>query len=70
VSGADLNTIERKVEMKELLAPIKKGEEVGVAHYYLNGKEIGSVEIVAVEDIDEIRYLGTLQNVMEIFFNI
>ena len=70
VSGADLNTIKRKVEMKELTAPIKKGEDVGVAHYYLNGKQIGSVEIVAAEDLGEIRYIGALQDVMEIFFNI
>ncbi len=70
VSGADLNAIERKVEIKELTAPIKKGEKVGVARYYLNGKEIGSAEIVAAEDMKEIRYIGALQNIMEIFFNI
>ena len=70
VSGADLNAIERKVEMKELVAPIKKGEKVGVARYYLNGTEIGSAEIVAAEDVGKIRYMRALQNVMEIFFNI
>ena len=70
VSGADLNTIERKVEMKELTAPIKKGEKVGVARYYLNGKEIGSTEIVAAEDMKEIRYMGALQDVMERFFEL
>jgi len=70
VSGADLNAIERKVEMKELVAPIKKGETVGVARYYLNGTEIGSAEIVAAEDVGKIRYMGALQNVMEIFFHI
>jgi len=70
VSGADLNTIKRKVEMKELVAPIKKGDEVGVARYYLGGTEIGSEEIVAAQDMKEIRYMGALQDVMEIFFNI
>ena len=70
VSGADLNAIERKVEMKELTAPIKKGEKVGVARYYLNGKEIGSADIVAAEDMKEIRYMGALQDVMERFFEL
>lgn len=70
VSGADLNAIERKVEMKELTAPIKKGEKVGVARYYLNGKEIGSAEIVAAEDMKEIRYMGALQDMMERFFEL
>lgn len=70
VSGADLNAIERKVEIKELTAPIKKGEKVGVARYYLNGKEIGNVELVAAEDMKEIRYIGALQKVMEQFFDI
>ena len=70
VSGADLNSIERKVEMKELVAPIKKGEKVGVVRYYLNGTEIGSAEIVAAEDVGEIRYMGALQDVMERFFSL
>ena len=67
-TGADVNAIERKVEMRELTAPIKKGEKVGVAHYYLNGKEIGTVDIVATENVGEIRYVGALQNVLERFF--
>lgn len=70
VLGADLSAIDRKVEMVKLVAPIKKGEKVGVARYYLNGEEIGSVEIVAAEDIKEIRYTGALQKLLEIFFNI
>lgn len=70
VSGANLNGIERKVEIEELTAPIKKGEKVGVARYFLNGEEIGSVEIVAAEDMNEIRYMGALQDVMEMFFSL
>lgn len=69
VSGADLNGIERKVDMQELTAPIQKGEKVGVVRYFLNGEEIGSVDVVAAEEMKEIRYLGALQNLMERFFN-
>ena len=69
VKGADLSAVERKVEMeKYLTAPVKKGQKVGEAKYYLNGKEIGSVDIVATENIEEISYMGALLDVMEQFF--
>lgn len=68
--GTDLSAIERTVEVNELTAPIKKGQKVGVARYFLNGEEIGNVDIVATEDVKEIRYMGALLNLMEMFFAI
>ena len=71
VTGADLSGIERKVEIeKNLRAPVEKGQKVGEAKYYINGKEIGSVDIVTIEEIKEIRYMGTFLDVMEMFFDI
>ncbi len=70
VSGANLSAIERKVSIDELTAPIKKGEKVGTVQYLLNGKEIGSVEVVAAENMKEIRYMGVLQNLMAKFFSL
>jgi len=70
VSGANLDAIERKVSIDELKAPIKKGEKVGTVQYLLNGKEIGSVEVIAAEDMKEIRYMGVLQNLMAKFFSL
>ena len=70
VSGANLNGIERKVELYEVTAPIKKGEKVGVVRYFLNGEEIGSVDVVASEAMKELKYLGALQNTLERFFSI
>ncbi len=70
VSGANLSAIERKVSIDKLTAPIKKGEKVGTVQYLLNGKEIGSVEVLAAEDMKEIRYMGVLQNLMAKFFSL
>ena len=70
VSGADLNAIERNIVLDELTAPIKKGDKVGEVHYVLNGKKLGCVDVVAAEDMKEIRYIGVLQNVMEKFFTL
>lgn len=70
ITGTDLNGIKRKVEVEEnLKAPIKKGQKVGAVRYYLNEKEIGSVDIVATEKVNEIRYAGVLLNVLEMFFD-
>lgn len=68
-AGADLNAIERKVEIQEnLSAPIEKGQKIGKAKYYLNGNEIGSVDIVASEAIAEMSFGTVLLNVLEFFW--
>ncbi|MFQ6808258.1 MAG: D-alanyl-D-alanine carboxypeptidase family protein [Blautia sp.] len=44
--GAALNQIEKKIKQKDKVkAPVKKGDLVGIAEYYLDGKKIGSVNI-------------------------
>lgn len=53
-SGANLNQIEKKVEMKEdISAPLKKGDAVGRIVYTLEETELGSVDIIAAEDVDK-----------------
>lgn len=65
-TGADLKGIERKVTAsKKLQAPIKKGDKVGVAKYYLNGTEIGSRDIVASESVDAVSYQSALVDTIE-----
>lgn len=52
VDGADLTAIEKKLELpEEVTAPIEKGTVAGRAIYLLNGKEIGSVNILYGETI-------------------
>lgn len=67
-TGADLKAIERKVTMeKNLKAPVKKGDKVGTAKYYLNGAEIGEVDILATESVEEISYRSAIEDTAEEF---
>ncbi len=67
--GADLTKIEKKPEMKKKLeAPIKKGDKAGEMVYYLNGEEIGRVDIVAAKDVGKMKYKNALETALEKFF--
>lgn len=70
-TGADLNAIERKVVIEEELeAPIEEGQKVGEAQYFLNGEQIGSVDIVAAEGVKKMTYRSALLDVLEYFFRL
>lgn len=61
--------IKKEVVLKEeLKAPIAIGEEVGKITYSLNGENIGSVPIVALEEIREAKYKDYLGKVWNRFF--
>lgn len=60
-TGADLSAIERKVSMKKSLkAPVKKGQKAGEAKYYLNGTEIGSIDILTTEAVARASYQSVM----------
>lgn len=70
-TGADLNAIERKVMIwEELEAPIEEGQKVGEAQYFLNGEQIGSVDIVAAEGVKKMTYKSALLDALEYFFRL
>lgn len=51
--GTNLTGITKKIDLPEYFdAPIKKGAVAGKARYYLNEKEIGSIDILFNEDIN------------------
>ena len=53
-TGANLNQIEKNVEMDEnVSAPLEKGDTVGRIVYTLDGAKIGSVDIVAAENVEK-----------------
>ena len=55
--GNDLSKVEKVFELPESVeAPVEEGMQVGVAKYLLNGKEIGSVPIVAGETVERAGY--------------
>ena len=50
--GIDFSQIERKQIKEEMLAaPVQKGAKAGELQYFLNGKQIGSVDILAAEEV-------------------
>ncbi len=67
-TGADLSAIERKVSMKKSIkAPVKKGQKAGEAKYYLNGTEIGSVDILTTEAVEKESYKSVMLELAEDF---
>ena len=61
---ATANTQKKFAALNEI-APLKKGEKVGETMYYLNGKRIGSVDIITTEEIEKQNYRSALENVLE-----
>lgn len=49
--GANLNSIEKEMEMNKIQAPVSKGDVLGRVVYRLDGNEIGSVDIVAEDSV-------------------
>lgn len=57
VEGKNLEQIERKLELEpQAEAPVKKGQRAGRVVYFLDGKEIGSVNILFQEDVEQAGY--------------
>lgn len=55
--GSDLSGVKKTVELpKSTAAPVKKGDIAGKAVYSLNGKEIGSVNILYTASVDAATY--------------
>ena len=68
-AGADLTQIEKKPEMKSYLnAPVNKGDKAGEMVYYLNGEEIGRVEIITAADVGKMKFKDALEDALERFF--
>lgn len=65
VSGADFSQIEKSYEFyEELAAPLESGTQVGHILYQLNGKEIGTVAIRTLEEVEKAHYIDYLKRVM------
>lgn len=51
--GSDVSLINKEIQISDnITAPMAKGEVVGRAVYYLNGEEIGSVDIILMDDLE------------------
>lgn len=68
ITGADLNSVERKADIKKSVkAPVKKGDKLGTVKYYLNKNEIGTVDVLALESVREIDMSSALKDVCRHF---
>ena len=64
VSGEDFSSMEKTLTTKELIAPIEKGEQIGLVTYQLNGKELGSIGIYAGEAVREAYFFDYLVRIL------
>lgn len=59
------NEITTKIEIPDkIIAPVKKGEKVGILKVYQENKEIGQVDLVAKQDVKKITYFDILKNLI------
>lgn len=66
--GSDPSGIEKKIQLPEVAsAPIKKGDVAGKAVYLLNGKEVGSVNILYTDDINAATYKDYFLKALQFF---
>lgn len=62
--------IKKEIQILKDQAPVKKGDVVAKAVYTKDGKELGSMDIIAVENVDKQKYYHALQRVFEQYINI
>lgn len=64
VTGADFSQIEKQYTYLEgLEAPVQHGDTVGSIDFMLQGKQIGSVAVLAAENVEKAQYIDCLQRV-------
>lgn len=67
-AGADLSSVKKEIKLPaELEAPLKKGDAVGEAQYFLNGKMIGTVKLLVDGDVAKAGFLDYLKDIWEAY---
>lgn len=63
-SGSDLSRIEKRLDIPdEVPAPVKEGDCLGQAVYFLDGKEIGRCDIVSLRTMEKAKYRDYVKKV-------
>ena len=69
LQGNDMSQIRKELKLPESVeAPVRKGDIAGKAVYVLNGKEIGSVEILFLQSVEKAGYRDYVKKVFAKFF--
>ncbi len=59
--GAALDAVEKELEIRQVKAPVKKGDVVGRAVYRLDGQEIGSIRLISSQEVRKAGYGDALK---------
>lgn len=66
--GTDVTQMEKVLELPEICtAPVNSGEVVGRAVYYLNGVEVGSVDILFASSVEKAGYWDYFWELIEVY---
>lgn len=66
--GSNLSQVERALELpEEVTAPVEKGTQIGRIVYTLNGREIGSTELLVAENVEKAAYGDYMGKVFRMF---
>lgn len=69
LKGQDPSQIQKEITMKEEIeAPVKKGDEIGIVTYTLDGKQIGTVPIVSKDAVSKAAYKDYLTKLYYRYF--
>lgn len=70
VNGKEEDGIKKEIQILKDQAPVRKGDVIAKAVYTKDGKELGSMDIVAVENVDKQDYHHALRRIFEQYINI
>lgn len=69
LNGNDLSHITKEIHLPEAVeAPVKQGDIAGKAVYLLDGRELGSVDILFTESVERAGFSDYVKKVLEKFF--
>lgn len=67
--GGDFSSVKKELSLpKTVTAPVKKGDFVGEAVYSLGGEKIGSVKIIAAENVPKAAFSDYIADVLLLYF--
>lgn len=70
VSGADFSAIEKEITVPEYVtAPVKEGDKIGEAVYRLDSQQIGSVDIIASDNIEKAGFSDYIKEIFRQYFS-
>lgn len=69
IDGTDFSAIEKELVLPDTVdAPVKKGDKIGDAVYRIGNEKIGSVDIIATENITRADFKDYMLEILERYF--